>query len=71
MHDPDIWQTAAHAARFEFLSMAARGVAHAEVSEHPELDRVVITVHRPRLAVPEVEVEFFGPGNISLGGVAV
>ena len=65
------WQQVAHVARLELLAIVARGVAHVEHDAQPEISRVVITVSELDQSVPHVEVEYFGPSSLSLGGVAI
>jgi hypothetical protein len=65
------WQQVEHVARLAVLAMCARGVAQAEHAEHDEIRRVVITVTNPGESLPSVDLEFYGSGDIPLGGVAV
>lgn len=65
------WQQVAHVARLEVLALAARGVAHVERDADPTLSRLVVTVTNLDSPVPFVEVEYFGPSSVPLGGVAL
>lgn len=67
----DDWHQVEHVARLAVLAMCARGVAHVEHEAQPEISRVVITVTDLPAAVPLVEVEYFGPASVPLGGVAL
>lgn len=65
------WHQVAHVARLEFLALAARGVAHVEHDAQPEISRMVVTVSDLSNPVPLVEVEYYGPSAVPLGGVAL
>lgn len=67
----DDWQQVEHVARLAVLAMCARGVAHVEHEAQPDISRVVVTVSDLGNSVPLVEVEYFGPSSIPLGGVAL
>lgn len=65
------WQQVEHVARLAVLAMCARGVAHVEHEAQPEISRMVVTVSDLTSSVPLVEVEYFGPAQVPLGGVAL
>lgn len=65
------WHQVEHVARLAVLAMCARGVAHVEHEAQPEISRVVLTVTNLSNSVPDVEVEYFGPAAVPLGGVAL
>jgi len=67
----DDWQQVEHVARLAVLAMCARGVAHVEHEAQPEISRVVLTVSDLGSSVPAVDVEFYGPSSVPLGGVSL
>jgi hypothetical protein len=67
----DDWQQVHHVAQLAFLGMAARGVAASEHEAQGEIQRVVITITNPGDSLPPVDLEFYGPSNIPLGGCSI
>ena len=67
----DDWKQVEHVARLAVLAMCARGVAQAEHADHDEISRVVITVTNPGDCLPAVDLEFYGPHPIPLGGLSL
>jgi len=67
----DDWQQVEHVARLAVLAMCARSCAHAEHEAQPEISRLVLTVTDLQSSLPCVELEYFGPSSVPLGGVAL
>lgn len=69
--NPGDFQTIHHVAQLAVLASLVRGVAAAESENEDALEAVVITLRNPRDVLAPIDVEFFGPGAVPLGGMSI